>query len=586
LLSLQTGHLEPLTHDAFGDSEPVFTPDGQSIVFVTERFSTDLASLEPGPLRLARMTLATHEVAPIAAFLKGKQISPQISADGRTLTFIAEPDGVSNLYRMPIEGGPILQISSFLTGVAGITKASPALSASDGGRLAFSVFENNGHSIYVLDQSAVVATVAREAPGQAAVLPGRNVAAGDVQRMLADPRRDLPAATFMPPSEPYRRGLKLETLGQPMISGGINSRGGGFIGGSMSASFSDMLGDRILWADGFIAGNLADMGGQLAYINRRHRWYWAGVVDQMPYRSDVWAATEDVDNNRITLTDQVDRQTVRGGAGVLAYPFSPAARVEFSAGAHAVGTTHETKSRVYAADTQRFLEQTVTSGPKEPSLFLADSSVALVYDAAYFGATSPILGRRYRFEVSQTAGTLSYTTVLADWRRYFMPIRPVTFALRGLHVGRYGASADDGHLVKLYAGYPELLHGYGSNSITLAECQFGVPGTDCAAFDRLSGSRLLIGNVEVRAPLVGLFRRDIQYGSVPIEIAAFMDAGVAWSRGTRPAFAGGTRDLLRSVGGAVRVNAFGLAIVELSASRPLDRLDRHWQWQIGLRHGV
>ena len=47
LLSLQTGRLEALTHDPFGDSEPVFTPDGQSIVFVTERFSTDLASLEP-----------------------------------------------------------------------------------------------------------------------------------------------------------------------------------------------------------------------------------------------------------------------------------------------------------------------------------------------------------------------------------------------------------------------------------------------------------------------------------------------------------------------------------------------------------
>ena len=38
-----------------------------------------------------------------------------------------------------------------------------------------------------------------------------------------------------------------------------------------------------------------------------------------------------------------------------------------------------------------------------------------------------------------------------------------------------------------------------------------------------------------------------------------------------PLFAGGKRDVIRSVGGAVRINAFGLLIVELAASHPLDR---------------
>src|SRR5262249_37658272 len=42
LLSIDTGTLDPLTHDEFADLEPVFTPDGKSIVFVTERFTTDL----------------------------------------------------------------------------------------------------------------------------------------------------------------------------------------------------------------------------------------------------------------------------------------------------------------------------------------------------------------------------------------------------------------------------------------------------------------------------------------------------------------------------------------------------------------
>ena len=89
----------------------------------------------------------------------------------------------------------------------------------------------------------------------------------------------------------------------------------------------------------------------------------------------------------------------------------------------------------------------------------------------------------------------------------------------------------------------------------------------------------------MRAPLVGLFRRDLQYGQVPIEVAAFMDAGVTWTRDTRPAFLGGTRDVLRSAGGAVRVNLFGVLVIEVAASRPIDRPVHQRRWQIGVREG-
>jgi hypothetical protein len=37
------------------------------------------------------------------------------------------------------------------------------------------------------------------------------------------------------------------------------------------------------------------------------------------------------------------------------------------------------------------------------------------------------------------------------------------------------------------------------------------------------------------------------------------------------------------VGGAARANIFGLVIVEIAASHPFDRVDRSWQWQIGIR---
>ena len=52
--AIATGALDPLTNDQFADLEPTFTPDGRSLIFVTERFTANLTTLVPGALRLAR----------------------------------------------------------------------------------------------------------------------------------------------------------------------------------------------------------------------------------------------------------------------------------------------------------------------------------------------------------------------------------------------------------------------------------------------------------------------------------------------------------------------------------------------------
>jgi Tol biopolymer transport system component len=584
LVSLDSGQLDRLTHDPYADLEATFTPDGTSLVFVTERFSTDLATLAPGPLRLARLDLATRAVTPISGFLHGKHLSPQVSADGRTLTFIAEPDGVSNLYRMPIAGGPIMQVSSFPTGVAGITASSPALSASTRtGRLAFSVFEDDGHVIYVMDEAKIVSLVAPQATAAAALLPGRETAGGDVEQLITDYQRGLPPEGQTPKATPYRQALSLDAIGQPTVSAGASSFGG-YVSGSVSAFFSDMLGDRILGLGAQVSGRLADLGGQLVYLNRKHRWNWATSVEQTPYRLDYLTVAQDPQSKQISVGDIVQRQTSRGVFGLTAYPLSGATRLELSGGGEALTFTQDTTVGVFASDTGAFLSQQTVHTTLARPLYLAEGSAALVHDTSYFGATSPIFGERYRIEVDQTTGSLQYTGLLLDWRKYFMPKRPITIAVRGVHYGRYGQDAENTRLVPLYAGYAELVHGYGLGSFTPAECQ-GTTNGPCTVFNNLIGSRLLVANVEVRAPLVGLFRGDIQYGRIPIEVAAFMDTAVTWTKATLPAFLGGTRDLVRSYGGAMRVNVFGFVIVELSAAHPLDRPATRWQWQIGIRQG-
>ena len=584
-VALEGGAIERLTSDAFADLEPTFTPDGRGLVFVTERFSTDLVRLEPGPLRLAYLDLNTRAVRAIPAFLRGKHLSPQVTPDGRSITFVADPDGINNLYRMSIDGGPAERLSSMVTGIAGITSSSPALSTSADGRLVFSVFEDDGHAIYRLDPEDVRSLVPSVAGSQAAVLPGRTTAGGDVHALLSNNDRGLPPVGPIAEGQPYKRTLALDFLGQPMISAGVTSLGARVVGG-ISAVFSDMLGDRGLGVQAQVGGTLADFGGQLMYINRQRRWNWVASVAAVPLSIGYLTRRDDPDTGETAISEIIERQSVRGFFGSAIYPLSPSTRFEVSGSAESVSFSRETRTATYEGGTRGgFIGSSRETIPLGPTFYLGQGAAALVRDSALFGATGPIFGERSRFEIGRTTGTASYTSVLTDWRRYFMPVRPWTIAVRGLHVGRYGRDAEHPQLLDLYSGYPEFVHGYGIGSFSAVECLNGSEGGECDVFRNLLGSRMAVVNIEVRAPIPGIFKGEIQYGRVPVDVAFFTDAAVNWTADDLPRFAGGHRGVVRSIGGAVRVNLFGLLALELAASRPLDRVDKQVRWQLGIRQG-
>jgi outer membrane protein assembly factor BamA len=231
------------------------------------------------------------------------------------------------------------------------------------------------------------------------------------------------------------------------------------------------------------------------------------------------------------------------------------------------------------------LTNTTTETSLAQTLTLATTSAALVFDATNFGATSPVQGQRYRLEAAPTAGTIRFTNLLGDYRRYLMPAPFYTLASRVIHYGRYGGDAEDPRLLPLYIGYPTLVRGYDVNTFDASEC---VPSatSQCPAFDRLLGSRMLVANLEFRFPLLrpfGLSRR--MYGPLPVELGFFTDAGVAWSRGQRPALLGGTRHGVSSAGVTLRVNLMGFAVGEFDFSRPFQRPRKGWVFQFNLSPG-
>src|SRR3989454_10096799 len=79
------------------------------------------------------------------------------------------------------------------------------------------------------------------------------------------------------------------------------------------------------------------------------------------------------------------------------------------------------------------------------------------------------------------------------------------------------------------SGYSSLVRGYDIGSFSAGECGNG-NGTTCPVFDQLIGSKILVGNIELRFPPFGLLGvGGGYYGALPIEAGIFYDAGVAWT---------------------------------------------------------
>jgi len=580
---LSAGTLRRLTNDAYAELDPAWSPDGRQLAFSTDRFSTKLPVLEPGSLRLALMDVATGEVREAAGFDGAKNISPQWTSDGLSLYFLSDRGGITNIYRAPIDGGAPVQLTNILTGVSGITNLSPALSTSNG-RVVFSAYEDDGYNIYALEgDQALAGTPPSDLPLNAGLLPPRRTPGGSVVSALREASIGLPTAAPAA-TQPYKSKLSLDYAGQPTFGVGTDPFGT-YASGGVSFLFSDLLGNHIVATSAQATSRFDEFGGSVFYLNRTHRWNWGVGVDQNPYISRAYQTGFDTVNGEDVYVEREYRikQTDRGAMGVLAYPFSSVQRVEVSGGFRQLSLSQDVTNRTFDLLGQP-LTQDTTNLASFPTLNLGQASAALVRDTSISGLTSPIKGSRYRLELSQSAGSLTYTGMLADYRTYIMPVRPYTFALRGMYYGRYGQNAEDQRLPTLYLGYPGLVRGYDPGSFQAGECGSQVDGS-CPAFDRLIGSKLAIANAELRFPLWGAFGGDRFYGPIPVELAVFSDAGVAWGRTSRLAITGGDRKPVSSAGAAARINVFGFAVAEIDYVRPLDRPGRGWIWQFNLMPG-
>jgi WD40 repeat protein len=590
IYDLQDNKLTRLTTDQFAELQPAWSPDGKTIAFATDRFTTKLDDLAIGPYGLALIDPSTGHITAVPGFEGAKHLDPHWSPDGGSLYFISDPDGVSNIYRVRLADGELRRITDLFTGASGITETSPAMSvAQRTGRLVYSVFRTNGYEVYAIDSAAVLAGAAMTRPPQrnAQVLPPQDRSKSLVQRVLSDPTTGLPASAEEFATQPYHPALALTYVGQPSLGVGT-SEFGTYIGGGAALYFSDMLGNHNLATALQVNGGLKDVTALVAYQNMSHRINWAAVVDQVPYTTGAFASGTTTLNGEPVFVEQELRlrQTNRDIQGLVSYPFNEVQRLDFSAGYSNISFDQELRTIGFGLNGDKILDQKEDL-PAGSALNLGMASLALVYDNSFFGATGPILGQRYRLELSPTVGSIDYLGVLADYRHYFMPARPFTIAGRILHYGRYGSGGEDPRLQPLFLGYSGLVHGYQLGSFDASECH---PPADqpnaCPAFDQLLGSRMVVGNLELRFPLLGVLGVGSgYYGALPLDFTLFGDGGLAWDTNNEPSLTGGDRKAVFSAGAGLRFNLFGFAVIEADLVHPFQRPDKHWVWEFNFQPG-
>src|SRR6266567_998649 len=640
-------NLHRLTNDKYADLEPSWSPDGKTIAFVTDRSpATDFDALKFGSLRIALLHLETGSIDILRHMDQGKNINPAWAPDGRSLAFVSDRNGISNIFLYDFTDGNIYQLTDVFTGVSGITALTPCLSwANEADRLAFAYYEDGEYNVDAVDNPRSL----KRQPYQAPAAPPVTSLLAAQRRALGGPTATLASTAARADSGPragtsvyrspagfrasgttpqtsdsgaapapvsvkslldsspalpdtseftfktYHTRFTPDYVARPTVGYERNNFGRGFFGGT-AISLSDILGNHTMIFSGSLNGRLSEAQVLAAYINQAHRLNWAFGGSQEPLYFYLPTAVQGFSHpgtggkpvlDSVYQTQQLVRFVIRDVFAQSFYPLSRFTRVELRGHFSHISVDTLKQSLVQYSPALGgggyYTDPFTVAGP---SVTYYGPQAALVHDNSLFGFVGPFAGSRWRLELSPTLGDWRFTQGLVDWRRYFFA-RPFTLAVRGLFFGRYGRDAD---LFPQFLGSTELLRGYTAGSIINNECAQFSTANSCPQLDQLIGSRLAVVNAELRFPLTrSLVLGFLPVGLPPIEGALFYDAGLAWDANSVIKWQRDANDSpetvrtpLRSWGGSIRMNFLGFVVLRFDYTKPLSRPHNNPYWTVSL----
>ncbi len=629
LVDLDGSNLVRLTNDRYADLMPVWSPDGSTIAFTTDRGpDTDFEILRFGNMRVATYEVATGRIDLLPGMDHGKNVNPQWSPDGRSIAYVSDRTGVSNIYLHERASGDSYQLTDLYTGAQAISALSPTISwARDADLLAFVYYEKGDYNVYTLANPRGLAgepwdpatrAVAWSAPpagaaidttvtntGQAIYRGGGGLRRADAAEALPDSLRPpapvsivamLDSITMGLPDtstfteRPYKVGFAPDYVARPTIGYTRDNFGRGVFGGTQ-ISLSDMLGERQMIFAGYVNGRIEEAQVLAAYANVSRRLNWAAGLEQEPYFFYQSSELSQVGGGESLLTTNIRRIVLRSAFGVANYPLSRFRRFEFGIRATAVDDAILHYREYFDPFSGYYTREPALDRTGLQSATYLQPSVAFVEDNSLFGLVGPMMGRRARLEVARSIGGWDYTQLTADVRRYDKLPGPFTFATRAVYFGRSGSDAGK---FSVFLGYPDILRGYTTGSFRRNEClsSDAEPSTmtGCAALDQLVGTSLAVFNAELRFPVLSPTWEWMPRFLPPMEGAFFYDAGVAWDENSTVALRKRrpgesmtqVRVPLQSVGVGLRTNLYWFLLLRFDYTRPLHRPGTGAFWTISL----
>jgi len=616
--TMSTKEVKNLTNDIFSDSDPIFSPDGKTIYFASDRGDMTSSTMisknikrwnyEYAQIDLYSFDLVSGNIRRITSQPNGSKTSPIISPDGKKILYIADVNGINNIYAQDLDSGKCYPITNSISGLYQLSLSR------DGSKLAFASLSEAGFDIYLmlrpLERKLNVSSLEpteyykmkyklprQEKPKEVVAFPSSsdtlsvrsNVVVvvdtiGTEATYHSGAKADLSNYVFSPDamhdttnvSPPIRqveitdnqdvdsnyipRKYKLN-FSPDLVYGAANVSTFYGLEGSTVLAFSDMMGDHqiVFQTNLLIDLKNSDYGISYYYLPGRIDWGFQAFHDaKFLYLGST-----------TSLYDTLYRFSTWGVGALASYPIDRFNRINFSL--MWLNLSRDNLDNSTSPSQRRSLVMPLIS-------YVNDNSI---WQGEWFG---PNNGSRFNVTLYGTpklgADGLDMQTVTADYRSYNKLARELIFVYRlagGISMGN--------NKQNFLLGGTE-----GWMNYHLATSQIPINNVEDFAFltqvlplrgydyAQQIGTRFGVANMEFRFPLL----KYLIFGALPIGFAnilgaAFVDVGSAWSDdpswrafGKDPNDGSTvTKDLLMGTGLGSRIILFGLPV----------RIDVAWRFK-------
>lgn len=511
----QSEALEKLTNDFFDDRDPAWSPDGNYIVFSSDRTPYG---------KNGTYNLFIHEIAngniSYLTYGEHNDLTPAWSPDGRALVFTSDRDGGYNIWmmRLPPErpqyvaslGGADLadklppypsaldqrselkKLTNFITGAF-----DPVWTADDA--LLFTAFE--GFSF----QLRRMRNISQMFEERVAATPDSLFGSPEIWSM---PRLQGNTSAS---SYSYKKKFSLDIAQSQIVQDPIYGTAGG-----AQFAMSDMLGNHQYY---FLIYNTASTRDELL-----KSFNIALTKVDLSRRANTAFGAYHFAGNYYNSANGFYYERRYGGFAAVSYPISVFQRLEASL------NVRKSERELFGPESGR-------------EAVLVSNFVSFTKDNSLWGPSGPIDGERYSFSIGNTLDVsqvnTNFFTLMADYRRYFRLNTRMSYAVRLWTAMNHGKGAD---FYRFFMG--------GSWDLRLYPRW------------QIWGQKLFLVSQELRFPFVDRFSLAFPFGGIgfsSIRGALFADIGNAWDDRLE--------DLLGAVGFSARMRLGGLLVLRYDVGR-------------------